>query len=1357
MWVQGPQWASDNQTIQRLTPIILLRAEEAQNEQSDADANINVEITESESLQRTFDITRFSRLNVALHTVAKTAKLLHRWVSRTNSRGKVNIQAVVVSKFSTDIQICAEDIECARKLLIWEVHKGIDEKDLQQRYKNFKIVRDKDGIIRHHSRLQNASIPMDAKSPIFLPTSDDLTKLVLRDIHENNAHCGKDHTLTISRERFWIPRPSSAFKTALGKCTICKRWQGLPFGAPQMPPLPLDRVTATKPFGNTACDFIGPFDSKSGETMFICLYTCLTTRAVHLELVENLSAGAFLNSFIRFCSRRGVPNMMCSDCGTNFKSASKLIDLMFENDEVSGNSLMGYCAIKGIKWIFNPPASPWMGGVWERLVGSVKKCLRKSIGRKKLSFIDMNTALIRIEAIINTRPITKLNSSVLDEIPLRPVDFLHGNLKFSLPNAQNLVGRDDTLYEPDVIHTVSQAREAMKSSENLASKYWEHWSKEYLLGLRESQKIELKQKRHIRRTCPEIGEIVLIGEDILPRGCWSYGKITNVITSNDGLIRSAKVILPNRKIIHRPLNKIYPLEIRSCDESESSPQNDCLRQPENVPEGHLRKRLERKSKTKAYDVIKAFENELDDSQDIQSSSEFNATVSRSSTARTSNSYLRTCSKNTTMLTFLLVIINLIGVQSSSPSISCYDGEVTISPPSDKYKLCFDDECQMFNNRSEVARYKLPVSPHMHQVHVLLAYRVDNVSSTMLEICERPDFCLESQSILSRSLIGNPHCWPVGALISVVLIVYLFGASLLFICWTSKILTRSKKRGIQNARLIIAEQMELNEWQQTRPHGYAPTPLSGRNAIVLTIALLAASITDACQHGFARHSTELVCRHDGRCTYEIRRELLFNKLRLKHCIEINSYNRTVGLITVELKPISFTCVKASRFFTKDTNHQIFYSLRCPEMGSCTPGKCHSVQPNETIPELSAAHSFPGYTACDYSCTGILCGCLLPTPACLFYRVAHIPTSHQIYEVFTCQEWSPLIQLEVETQFFGKKETRDFSLLPYVETSINAMNMTVLSVQMPSHSLLSRRFAQSAKETIILPELFRNPVECTTKNEAENSFEKCENKIICNCPRVAKPDNCRCPEDSIGQVRRDASNVLPLETAYLELRSESNTIIAETRETEITIEVESLLFANSSELVVDDTCSVNMTKLSGCYSCIHGSQVAASCIAQHKTVAEIRCHRHTFAIHCSIDGNETIIHLNYDSADVREACEVTCGGKTTSFTLEGNLVYHRTPNVSVFWHNTHESKRKWSDLLDFHLPDLSPLLKTIRNHWKMAVFLAVTATSILGMTYLLGPVCILAIIKIIGSAITCFMTPFLRLVSAGRSQTARAGHQ
>ncbi|KHJ88515.1 integrase core domain protein [Oesophagostomum dentatum] len=562
-WIIGPKWLEENPNKWPIKSLDNIPYEE-ETEQNNVETSVQVQKeSENKDDEKLADLTRFSKMNVLLRVIARVGKVAQKWARRTSVKFVQPITLINVSQFNSDSEISAADMDLAEKILLADEHKHIDLKVLKKRFHEKSVEKDEHGIIRHYSRLQNAFIPQDARSPIYIPHDSELSRLIIQKIHAENGHCGMDHTLSLIRQRFWIPKPSYVFRKHIKRCVTCKKYQGLPFGAPTMPPLPKDRVIASKPFQTVGCDFMGPFMTKTQEKMYICLYTCLTTRAIHLEVAENLSTGAFLNSFIRFISRRGVPKIIRSDCGTNFKLGEAIIAKMFEQDETSGNSVMSYCASERITWIFNPPGSPWMGGAWERLVGLVKKAFNKSVGRKRLTFVEMCTVTARIEAIVNTRPLTKLNSSEISELPLRPIDFLRGNLHFSLPDHDNITVPNDPDYDPNLIQTEKQAIEAFKHSEAIADKFWDSWSREYLTSLRDQQKIHLKQPRHLSRSPPEIGEIVIIEQELIPRGSWMYGKITEIITSKDGLIRTAKILQPNRKIIQRPLNKIFPLEIRS--------------------------------------------------------------------------------------------------------------------------------------------------------------------------------------------------------------------------------------------------------------------------------------------------------------------------------------------------------------------------------------------------------------------------------------------------------------------------------------------------------------------------------------------------------------------------------------------------------------------------------------------------------------------------------------------------------------------------------------------------------------------------------------------------------------------------
>ena len=177
-----------------------------------------------------------------------------------------------------------------------------------------------------------------------------------------------------------------------------------------MPPLPLERVSSSPPFNNTGLDFAGPLyamekpvgnaDSHTIKA-YVCLFTCASTRGVHLELTKELSASVFLQAFRKFCACRGVPSTIMSDNAKTFKFCSKEIEKIVRSEEVHQ-----YLTNRQISWQFIVEKSPWWGGYWERLVRSVKRCLRKTLGRSTLTFDELATILVEIEATLNNRPLT---------------------------------------------------------------------------------------------------------------------------------------------------------------------------------------------------------------------------------------------------------------------------------------------------------------------------------------------------------------------------------------------------------------------------------------------------------------------------------------------------------------------------------------------------------------------------------------------------------------------------------------------------------------------------------------------------------------------------------------------------------------------------------------------------------------------------------------------------------------------------------------------------------------------------------------------------------------------------------------
>lgn len=236
--------------------------------------------------------------------------------------------------------------ETARAEMLWIVESQtllLRDKNFDNWKKQFGLFLDNDGIWRCRGRIANADVPYSTKYPVMLHSDHHLTKLFVESAHQRVCHNGVRETLTELRSRFWIVKGRSAVRQVLHHCTICKRIEGRPYRAPPPPPLPTYRVQEAPPFTVTGVDFAGPLYIRSPDgiqrKVWICLYTCCVVRAVHLELVPDMSAPTFLRSFKRFAARRGLPSRMISDNGRTFKAASKEIQAVLTTVMSSNTSL----------------------------------------------------------------------------------------------------------------------------------------------------------------------------------------------------------------------------------------------------------------------------------------------------------------------------------------------------------------------------------------------------------------------------------------------------------------------------------------------------------------------------------------------------------------------------------------------------------------------------------------------------------------------------------------------------------------------------------------------------------------------------------------------------------------------------------------------------------------------------------------------------------------------------------------------------------------------------------------------------------------------------------------------------------
>ena len=230
------------------------------------------------------------------------------------------------------------------------------------------------------------------RNPILLPTKHKVTKLIITSAHRTCQHYGVGYVVAYLRHKYYIPKLRQAVKGVQYRCIVCKKLQGRRYAEVPEPPLPDIRVKQVAPFQVTGIDYTGAINVKGekGEVskVYILLFTCAISRAVHLEVVSNLTCDSFLHAFRRFCSRRGFPQILLSDNATTFQSGAKVLLALMKDNKVINNLTEMKC-----EWRFIPARAPWYGAIWERCIGIIKAGMRKVLGRALVSVEELHTIL----------------------------------------------------------------------------------------------------------------------------------------------------------------------------------------------------------------------------------------------------------------------------------------------------------------------------------------------------------------------------------------------------------------------------------------------------------------------------------------------------------------------------------------------------------------------------------------------------------------------------------------------------------------------------------------------------------------------------------------------------------------------------------------------------------------------------------------------------------------------------------------------------------------------------------------------------------------------------------------------------
>ena len=555
MWWQGPTWLPDYKPDQQET-ISYSTSEDAKQ----VNVTLNDSSTQETSPRRdiiTELLNRYNNFDKAVRVLARVRRII------TKKEDKRQEPYLTLTEMKE------------AKLRIIKHIQGEEFKDeITSILKNNKIstkskllclhpILDSQGVLRVGGRLKHAQISQEMKNPIILPTNSRITELIINDAHKLTYHGGARITTAFIRQKYWVISGIRTTKKYIRQCVTCKRHN--PQKQDQlMGDLPNARVNPSRPFYHTGVDFTGHVYVKANKGRgikttkgYVAVFVCMATKAVHLELVSDLSTSSFIAALRRMSARRGTPRHLYSDNGRNFVGADRTLQEEYQEiQQVFNEEFIKEMTDMEITWHFNAPSWPTAGGLFEAAVKSFKYHFKRVIGTQTLTFEEFSTLLSQIEACLNARPLCPITEDPDDLNFLTPSHFLSSGPMLTL------------------IETEKDMRTRWHLTQKILQDIWKRWRSEY------STLLSSRSKWRQAKENVKMNDVVLIHDDNLPPGKWVMGRVIQLHPGQDGLVR---VVTLKTKSGHikRPVTRISILteykETSENDQAETKEQEKKTR------------------------------------------------------------------------------------------------------------------------------------------------------------------------------------------------------------------------------------------------------------------------------------------------------------------------------------------------------------------------------------------------------------------------------------------------------------------------------------------------------------------------------------------------------------------------------------------------------------------------------------------------------------------------------------------------------------------------------------------------------------------------------------------------------------
>ncbi|KAL3968170.1 collagen beta-1,O-galactosyltransferase [Sarotherodon galilaeus] len=409
------------------------------------------------------------------------------------------------------------------------------------------LIIDADGLLKVGGRLALADLSDKERHPVILPGKHHVSTLLIKHYHEQVEHQGRTITEgAIRAAGIWLVGGKRCVSTVLHGCVTCRKLRGKR-EKQKMSDLPQERLSTSPPFTYTGVDIFGPWAVIARRTRggiaqsqrWAVLFTCMSTCAVHIEVIESLDTSSFINSLRRFFAIRGPSEHLYSDCGTNFVGACK--ELEFQKI-VSKSEVQRYTNNRGCTWHFNPPHFSHMGGAWERMIGVARRILDSMLMHTPSSSLThevLCTLMAEVTAIINSRPLVSVSSD--PDVPqiLTPA--------MLLTQKQSDPPPPGTFTEKDLY------KQQWCQVQRLANQFWNRWKREYL------QTLQLRRKWQESSPNIERGDVVLMKDDCTCRNDWPMALVTNTFPGSDGKVRKIEIRVVKdgvAKVYLRPITEV---------------------------------------------------------------------------------------------------------------------------------------------------------------------------------------------------------------------------------------------------------------------------------------------------------------------------------------------------------------------------------------------------------------------------------------------------------------------------------------------------------------------------------------------------------------------------------------------------------------------------------------------------------------------------------------------------------------------------------------------------------------------------------------------------------------------------------